>query len=315
MLSGRPTCPISIEDIIKPVTAPCGHSFEEAEVNAHIAYHTERGKDFCCPLCGAKIPTSSLKPNLFARALMEEIEGLKKQLADQEKSIQHYLFNDEKKSDSMANTLTLFGSRLRPSTPKKNAELLAAVAAGDFTRVAKLLAKYKFNLDMRDRHDSTLLHIAINNKKYKEMNLLIANKANVNAMIPWRDIRAPLLVMVIVSDNHVEKEKYDILRKLLAADANVNAQTSKYLDTAMHWAAYISHITIIELLLEFQANPLLKNKTGRTPLSTALLSVNKDANCISLLENAERLALSRLEVKSVPGVTPGVKKPWRTCCF
>ena len=51
---------------------------------------------------------------------------------------------------------------------------------------------------------------------------------------------------------------------------DVNIKTDNYGDTALHWASWNGHSSIVELLLKFKnIDAKIKNKYGKTPLDLA----------------------------------------------
>ncbi len=79
-----------------------------------------------------------------------------------------------------------------------------------------------------------------------------------------------------------------IVKVLLKNKANVNAaDENEY--TPLHWAAKLGYTEIINILIENGANPLLKNKDGKTPGDLA-----RYGNIKKLLEKAEEEQLKKL---------------------
>jgi len=72
------------------------------------------------------------------------------------------------------------------------------------------------------------------------------------------------------------------VRRLLEAGENVN-QTNKYLETPLHKAVQRGHLELVELLVEFGANPLAANQLKVTPLSLVDLTGQTDGCLLALL--------------------------------
>lgn len=87
-----------------------------------------------------------------------------------------------------------------------------------------------------------------------------------------------------------------------ASSELINSQ-NKYGETALHIAAYKGYVEIIELLIKFNANIFLKNKTGMSPLELALSKKNyKSGNVllkhINLIDSiADKNILNNLSIK------------------
>ena len=58
----------------------------------------------------------------------------------------------------------------------------------------------------------------------------------------------------------------DLVERLLKKGTNVDATDTKYRNTALHWAAYRSHLDVVKLLVNVGANVDARNKFGSTPL-------------------------------------------------
>ena len=73
----------------------------------------------------------------------------------------------------------------------------------------------------------------------------------------------------------------DIVRQLIASDADVNAAESRKGQTALHWAASEGHSVIVRLLIEKGANINAASKSGFTALVFA--ATKNDAKSVSAL--------------------------------
>jgi len=232
------------------------------------------------------------------KKIKESAEHLKNLRAIEQQTLRETLAVSR---DSTDKTLSLFGGNgIKPTaTAEQNAQLLAAVKSRDIKKVRELLlAEHQFNLELRDQANSTLLYIAMLNKDFDMMDLLIAKKADVKAFVNFANSKSPLLITAI-ADIFSDEESFTMVRKLLLAGADVNAVTTTFLNTALHWAASRGSANIVLLLLEFRASVTLTNNLKKTPLDIA-----KGNKCIALLKQAA-LPSAPAALQSDPIPPPG----------
>ncbi|XP_003893473.1 2-5A-dependent ribonuclease isoform X1 [Papio anubis] len=82
-----------------------------------------------------------------------------------------------------------------------------------------------------------------------------------------------------VEDNHllikaVQTEDVDLVQQLLEGGANVNFQEEEGGWTPLHNAVQMSNEDIVELLLRYDADPVLRKKNGATPFIVAAIAGN-----------------------------------------
>ena len=133
---------------------------------------------------------------------------------------------------------------------------LHLAAATGHKDVAELLLINKADVNAQDNNSNTPLHVAAFYGQKEVLELLLANKANVNAK--ESDGTTPLLVAV----QHGYK---DMAELLLASKADVNAEDN-YGSTPLHAAARHGYKDMAELLLVNKADVNAKSNNGGTPV-------------------------------------------------
>jgi len=158
-------------------------------------------------------------------------------------------------------------------------EIHDAAKSGDLEKVKALL---KANPDLVFSKDTiassflnggTPLHFASWNGHKDVAELLLANKADVNATnnLGW----TPLHVAV-------RYDHKDVVELLLASNADVNAKDYGN-TTPLHFAVMFAHKDVMELLLASNADVNAKNNDGYTPLHRAVESGQTNVDVLDLL--------------------------------
>lgn len=145
----------------------------------------------------------------------------------------------------------------------------------------------KPNINATQNRGKTALHFASVHNREDFVDLLISNSAFLDSKSDgqW----TPLI-------NAADKGHTGVVSKLLAAGANVNAQTSTHM-TALHWAASNGHDDVVKILLDRpETNLAIKDNDERTPMICAAEGRhNRIVAMLSPARHAHRLSESARE--------------------
>lgn len=124
----------------------------------------------------------------------------------------------------------------------------------------KNLINSGFNVNTKDDHNETALHVAVEHKNLEIVRLLIEKGANVNAQTKGK------VTPILRLDNYFEDKEaaLEILCLLILKGAKVNANPDK--ETPLMTACMENNIEAATVLLEAGANPNLKDEDGETAL-------------------------------------------------
>lgn len=128
----------------------------------------------------------------------------------------------------------------------------------------RLLARLADHADSAEhsekKHGLTELHVSAFNNSFEKTKKLLQNNMNPNIIdeLGW----TPLHDAAIQGNT-------EIVKLLLEAGANVNAQDKEDLYTPLHDAARMNHSEIVRLLLACGADTSLKDRWNNTPLNIA----------------------------------------------
>jgi ankyrin repeat protein len=175
------------------------------------------------------------------------------------------------------------------SKDEKGWTLLHKAAALGHKDVAELLIANKADVNAKTKvDDTTPLDLAVY-KGYKEMvELLLSKGADVNARKP--NGGTPLFIAV-------QEGHKDVAELLIANKADINAKTPSG-GTALHYAAHDGHKDVAELLLAKGADVNAKDNGGVTPLYLAVSGDYKDVVELLLANGAD------VNAKANDGTTP-----------
>jgi ankyrin repeat protein len=149
-------------------------------------------------------------------------------------------------------------------------EIHHAVHENDIPKVKKLLQDNPDLISAKSEHGYTPLHMAASHG-YKDMaELLLANKAEVNAKDD-NDSTTPLHQAAVAPGDHS-----DLVEMLLAHKADVNAADKNGL-TPLHYAVLSNNRDVAKSLLSHGGNANAKdNQRGQTPLIVAVGNGSKE---------------------------------------
>ncbi|MSQ54247.1 MAG: ankyrin repeat domain-containing protein [Betaproteobacteria bacterium] len=154
-----------------------------------------------------------------------------------------------------------------PPGPEEIAQytgLHAAAAHGDLGSLERLLS-LRPNIEERDRHGRTPLHVAVFMKHRNVVRELLKRGANANAL---EDRRYDPVTIAAVADDP------ETLRILLAGGASAKNVTSPYDGTALIAAAHLGHETVVQELIKAGAPLDHVNNLGWTALIESIVLGN-----------------------------------------
>ncbi|XP_053440650.1 ankyrin repeat domain-containing protein 22 isoform X1 [Nycticebus coucang] len=132
--------------------------------------------------------------------------------------------------------------------------LISACRRGHM-KIISFLLKRNANVNLKNQKGRTCLHYAVK-KKFTFMDYLLII------------LLMPVLLIGYFLMVSKTKQNEALVRMLLDAGVEVNA-TDCYGCTALHYACEMKNQTLIPLLLEAHADPLIKNKYGESSLDIA----------------------------------------------
>ncbi len=154
-------------------------------------------------------------------------------------------------------------------TAKNGKHPLGDAAVNGHEEVVRLLlaSGAKVNLQPEDKlMCGTALHAAARGGHIAILDLLIANGADVNAEYKYG---TPLHLAVAPKHEVEDKRSGEIVKKLIARGANVNAKSLQEGRTPLHIAARRGRLKAVEILIAAGAEVNARDKKGKTPLSEA----------------------------------------------
>jgi ankyrin repeat protein len=163
-----------------------------------------------------------------------------------------------------------------------------AAEAGDVAQIQALLKANPRLISSRNRAGLTPLHLAAYAGQKEVVELLLADKADVNirALPPLSSLpkqiaaggevalRLSVPILQLTPLHYAAMEGHaEVVQLLLANQADVNARDSTG-STALHYAAFRDHGEIVELLLAKGAQVDARDNEGMTPLHEAAIFDN-----------------------------------------
>jgi ankyrin repeat protein len=139
---------------------------------------------------------------------------------------------------------------------------LYSAAGSDYgLSTAEALLRHGANPNAQNMHGGTALHQAASQGAVKIMQLLLANRADVNSAT--NDGFTPLHGAVSYGNNETRRSAVEALLK---SGANVNAKTSRDGETPFHKAISRGDVELVKLLLDYGADVNAVSKFGVTSL-------------------------------------------------
>ena len=150
---------------------------------------------------------------------------------------------------------------------EEGSDLVGAASTGNLRDVKRLLAK-GMKVDALGPNGQTALMSAAREGQVEIAELLIANKANVNARQSGGDEpgATPLMYATLPSSEGGKKTRMVAL--LLDKGANPNTQTPEG-ETALMFAVSLQDVEAVRLLVAHKANPDLRRNDGKTAFDFA----------------------------------------------
>ena len=146
-----------------------------------------------------------------------------------------------------------------------NQELIGAAANGDLRRVQDLLEAGADPNNARDAYNNTPLMLAAMRGHLHVVEKLLEENADPNE--PGEQGDTPLMWAV---RGDIQQFILPIVKALILAGADLNAQSIYFLETALLWAVRLGYIPIIKELVEAGANPTLADNRGVAPINSPI---------------------------------------------
>ena len=151
--------------------------------------------------------------------------------------------------------------------------------------ITKFLLQSNADVNVKNRMGETPLHQAVSCKNLKIVKLLLKYKADINAQ--QNDGETPLHVAVLKGDNK-------IVSMLLDNGANPNIVNSVYGKTPVHYAIESDNPKILEAIIKYSPNILIKDKLENIPND-----LSKTSNLPDLLKSAYRISPEPVDIANV----------------
>lgn len=176
----------------------------------------------------------------------------------------------------------------------KQLDIHTSAREGNQTNI-NLLITYGADLNVKDRHSRTPLHLAAwAGHLFTVQSLLETGKCDVN-LNAVDDMNA---LHFAAQKGHLE-----VCKALLNAGIAVNSKNRKGMN-ALHLAAQGGHAELVRYLIKRKANPLAENKRGQTALD-----LSKSDELKQVLEEASAAAREAARLKSAKTQKPQQKPP------
>ncbi len=184
--------------------------------------------------------------------------------------------------------------------------LFEAVRNNNFDLLQRLIEKYKLNgvNTSHSRHSQTLLLIAIYQKSYKIVKLLIDNGIDINQTFS-DGVNGLMLAANYMLDEENSSDNNKITKLLIEKGINVNMETDKGFTALMVACKDKNSTYIIKLLLDNEAEIDHQNKDGLTALMCSVKERNYEITKLLIKKGAE------INLPNNKGVTPLMLAGWQ----
>jgi ankyrin repeat protein len=153
---------------------------------------------------------------------------------------------------------------------KKDGQVATEAPEPPWVSTVRVLLDSGADLEARDEEGETPLIRAASYGQTDIFRLLLQRGANLNA----RDKNGMTALIAAACECAIAtmNSTYDIVRMLLENGANANSTTRDGTTALMKAAGGFGEVAIVELLLDYRADPAVKNKEGDTALTLAMKS-------------------------------------------
>ena len=189
-----------------------------------------------------------------------------------------------------------FNKKTLSSKDENGSTALHIAAQKGYARVIKDMVNNGADINATNNNSETPLFSALKGDSYHVIKILLTFPENPFVYISKRDFlgNSPLHICV--------KEKAYNSAKLLLSTANGNTTfvnlSNQRGSTALHEAATFGDVTMIKLLLAYNADINAQDNAGKSPLSSAILSSRMEASRLLLLSGSSPVQ------QDMYGVTP-----------
>ena len=145
----------------------------------------------------------------------------------------------------------------------------SAAKAGNIKKLKNIINENSNSVNLKDFQGASPLHFASRENKSKAIVFLVNHGANVNAIAAGG--QTPLHWACT-------RKHHEAVATLLSMGADPNMKDTINRRTALHYGVFMKDIKLVQLLLDSNANPLIKDKKGYTPRD-----LSKDGKIKSIL--------------------------------
>lgn len=158
---------------------------------------------------------------------------------------------------------------------EKNSTLLEIAVNNGQYRVMHQLFKLGADLQTRDTHGNTLLHISVLTDCMDIIEFLLKHNS-----VEARNNKGQTPLYLSIYRNNIK-----VVKLILKSGVDINSRTNLE-TTPLHIAAKIGNLNLVKLLLDYDASVNVKDSNNQTPLDIAIYSERTEIISILLLHNA-----------------------------